>query len=55
MRKVNLQKFPFDQCRVFAEELPFVFHGIRQQEIADLLGVSRTTVQSATRYLAKKR
>lgn len=43
----------FEHCLRFAKELPELYHILYQREVADLLNISRTTVQSVSRYLAK--
>ena len=52
---INRNKSPFKRGLLLAEQLPEIFYGLFQYEIAQLLDTSRTTVQSVCRHLARKK
>lgn len=54
LRRISLERAAFDKCLIFAEELPNLYRLLTQQEIADILNISRRTVQMASAYLAKR-
>lgn len=54
LRSISLKGSAFEKCILFTEELPHLYHLFTQQEVADILNVSRRTVQLASAYLAKR-
>ncbi|MDR2272764.1 MAG: hypothetical protein LBF27_17780 [Sphingobacterium sp.] len=52
--RISRTSSAFERCLRFTNELPELYHILYQREVADLLDISRTTVQSVSRYLAKQ-
>ncbi|WP_437922409.1 Crp/Fnr family transcriptional regulator [Sphingobacterium sp. LRF_L2] len=53
LRGITLGQKPFRSCIRFLSRMPQLHTLLTQQEQADLLGVSKTTLQSAIYYMAK--
>lgn len=53
LRRISLEETAFEKCLLFAEELPQLYQMLSQQEIADILNISRRTVQMASAHLAR--
>lgn len=53
LRRISLEGSALEKCILFAEELPHLYLILSQQEIADILNISRRTVQMASGYLAR--
>lgn len=52
-RRIALEESAFDKCLLFTKEFPLFFQILSHQEIADILSISKRTVQAVSSYLAR--